>query len=113
MVPIAVESVPSGSKPPAAVRVRIFAGERHGLALQRRCLPGRHTLNKGESEVSGLDRPGSQKSYSNLSLDLLQRSTYDCESWCLMTRLAPWQDVAAEHLAPDLLNAVLWLSSYL
>ena len=31
MVLIAVETVPAGSKPPAAVRVRIFAGERHGF----------------------------------------------------------------------------------
>ena len=29
-----------------------------------------------------------------------------------MARLPPWQDVAAEHLAPGLLNAVLSFSSH-
>ena len=31
MVSIAVETVPAGSKPPAAVSVRISTGERHGF----------------------------------------------------------------------------------
>ena len=60
------------------------------LAPQRRCLPGRYPLNKGEQEVqwshhrswsdkSNWDQPR-QKNYSHLSLILLHRPPYDCES---------------------------------
>ena len=94
------------------------------LAPRRCCLPGHHPLNKEESEVwwshhrswsdtSGQDRLGSQNSYPHASLELQQRRP-PCarESWCLMVRLPPWQDVSAEDLAPDRLNSVLSLSSH-
>ena len=38
-------------------------------------------------------------------------SPYACESWCLMARLPPYHDIAAEHHTRGLLNAVLSLSS--
>ena len=31
MILVAVETVPAGSKPPAAVSMRIYTGERHGF----------------------------------------------------------------------------------
>ena len=51
VVLVAVEVSPVGSKPPAAVVVRIFKSERHNLGATAPCLPGHHPLNKGEPEV--------------------------------------------------------------
>ena len=100
MVLATVEAVPAGSKPPAAVSVRISTSERHGFgAAAPFCRSWRHPCNKGEPEVlwshrqswsdtSGRDRPG-QKSCPHSSLDLLQRSPYACESWCQLVHLPP------------------------
>ena len=42
MILIALGAVPAGSKPPAAVGVRISTMRDTALALQRLCRPGRH-----------------------------------------------------------------------
>ena len=93
MVLVAVEAVPAGSKPPAAVRVRISAGKNTALAPQCRCLSGRIPCTKKSQRsggvvteaghISGRDRPGSQNSYPRASLELLLYHPYACESSCL------------------------------
>ena len=105
MVIVAVEAVPVGSKPPAAVRVRISAGERHGFGASIRAssLELRRAGGPVESLLKGRDRPR-QKRYPHLSLVLLQRPPYAYESSCLRVHFPPWEDVAAELLAPGLLN---------
>ena len=54
MVFVAVEVLPVGSKPPAAVGERISKGERHDLSAAAplsTCLPGHLPLNKRVPEV--------------------------------------------------------------
>ena len=104
--------------------MRISRGERHGFGAAESLPTRASSLNKGEpevrwshhrswSDISGLDQPGSQNSYPHALLELQQRRP-PCarESWYIMVRLPPWQDVAAEHFAPGRLNAVLSLSSH-
>ena len=91
MVLIAVEAVPTGSKPPATVSVRVSTSERHGSGASAPSSTMAHPYNEGEREVrwsyhrswsdtSGRDRPSSQNSYPHASLELLQRPPYACES---------------------------------
>ena len=51
VVLVAVEAVPTGSKPPATDGVRIYKGERHGFGTAAPFLTRASSLNKGEPEV--------------------------------------------------------------
>ena len=109
MVLITVEAVPAGSKLPAAVRVRISTGEKHGFGAAAPLSTRASSLVQGragglvESSPKLVRHIGlvstCAKSYPHLPLDLLQRPPYACEFWCLVVRLPPWQDVAADRLA--------------
>ena len=79
------------------------------LALQLLCRPCRH-LARGSGRFGGVIAEAgqihqvgidlsSQNCYPHTSLDLLQRPPHAYESSCMMLRLPPWRDVAAEHLA--------------
>ena len=83
MVLIAVEAVPAGSMPPAAVNTCVSPRVRDtALALHRLCRPGRHSCEE-EPEVRlsrqswsnslGRCRAFLQSSYLRFLLDLLQR----------------------------------------
>ena len=104
MVLIAVEAVPAGSKPPAAVGVRLFTSERHGFGAAAP-LSTMASSQKGraggsvESYRSWLDtladqhRPFLQTSCPYALLDLLQRPPYACEfgvSWYVCLRGKTW-----------------------
>ena len=83
----------------------------------RRSRP-KHLPCKGDREVwpscqnwsswyLGRIQPGEQKSYPHASLLLLwRRPPCARESSCLRACLPSWQDVAADHQVPGLLNAV-------
>ena len=100
MVIVAVEGLLAGSKPPAAVGVRIFKGEINDfgaaapLSTKTLSLQGR----TGDSastpklvELVGPLRPFLQNSYPHASL--------------LLLRLPPWRDMVAEGSTQGLLNA--------
>ena len=99
MVHVAVEAVPAGSKPPVAVSVRIFTGERHGFGAAAPLSTMASYLLQGKAGGSAESSPklirhiGSGSTWaeelSPLSLDLLQRPPYACESSCMMERLPP------------------------
>ena len=100
----------------ASPRVRDTA-----LAPQRLCRPRRHPC-KGKREVQLSCRswsnlpvrlgPFLENSCPHASFELQQRHPpCACESSCMLLRLLPWRDVAAEYPARGLLNAVLVLSS--
>ena len=109
MVLIAVETVPVGSKPPAAVGVRISKGRIHDfgasapLSTRASSLQGRaegSAIMPNIINSSGRHRP-LQKRYPRPSLDLLQRHPpFACESFCQVLRLPPWQDMTGELLTP-------------
>ena len=120
MVLLAVEAVPAGSKPPAAVSMHISTGERRSFGTQRLCRPRRHPFerqpdirlsSRSWSNSSSRQRPFLHNRYSHVLLDLLQRPPHACESSCQLVRLPPWHDVAAEHHALGLFNADLSLST--
>ena len=91
-------------------------------ARQRRSRPRRHTC-QGKQELrpsrrnwsswsSGRDQSGKQESYPHASLVLLwRRPPCARESLCLLARLPPWQDVAAERHALGLLHAGPYFSN--
>ena len=114
MVHVAVEAMPAGNKPPAAVGERISKGERHEFgaaapfstktsSLQERAESSAFTPKLVEHIGSGLTRFAEK--LSDASLVLLWRCP-PCarESWCLRARLPPWRHVAAERTALALLH---------
>ena len=120
MILVAVEGLPAGSKPPAAVSLRISSGKQHGFGAAVPYRPRRHPCEGGRevqlscrswSNLSGRLEPFLQNSYPYSTLDLLQLPPYAYESSCLLLRLPSWQDVVTEHPAQGLLNAILSLSS--
>ena len=99
-----------GTKPPAAVDERISMDGRHDsdaavpLSTTLSSLQGR----AGSSAftpilvelVAGPVQPGVQKSNPHaLLVLLLRRPPCVREFWCLLVRLPPWRDVAAERPA--------------
>ena len=82
MVLITVEAVRKGSKPPAAVSVRISTGERQSFGASAPVSTRTSSL-RGRAEGSLVMLKGFlQNSCPHFSLDLLQRPPYACESWC-------------------------------
>ena len=49
MILVAAEAVPAGSKPPAAVAVRISKGERHGFGATAPLSTGTSSLEQGRA----------------------------------------------------------------
>ena len=89
MILVAVEALPVGSKPPAAVSVRISTGENHGFGTAAplstktsslRVRAGGSTFMPNCSNLSGRLGPFLQNIYPHFPLDLLQRPPYACES---------------------------------
>ena len=84
----------------------------------------RHHSCKGEREVRpsrrnwsswclGRVQPGEQKSHPHASLVLLLRCPPCARvSSCLLARLLPWRDMAAELHAPGILHTAHYVSSY-
>ena len=117
MILFAVEAVLVGSKPPVAVSVRFFTGERHGFgtaaplltmasSLQGRAGGSVESSSKLAKHIGGAISTLFAEHLFSSSLDLLQRPSYACNSLCHLVRLPLWQDVAAEHFIPGLLNAL-------
>ena len=106
-----------GTQPPAAVDGRISMEGRHDsntaapLSTTLSSLQGRAEVLPSRRIWSnwwlGRVQPGVQKSnpYALLVL-MLRRPPCARESQCLLARLPPWRDVAAELHAPGILKAV-------
>ena len=121
MIIVAEEVLPVGSKPPAAISVRISTGERHDfgavvpMSTKTSSLRGRAGDSAFIPKLVELVGPAwtlFADNYPHASLELQQRRP-PCarESSCLLLRLPPWRDVVAERPAQGLLDAVLSLSS--
>ena len=114
MVVVAVEVLPVGSKPLAAVSMCISTGARHGfgaaapLSIKTASLQEEREVQlscRNWSNWSGRFGPYLQNSYPHASLELQQwRPPPARKSSCLLSRLPPWRDVAAERLTQGLLN---------
>ena len=109
MILVAVKAVPARSKPPVAVSVRVSMSEGHGfdaaapLSTRVLSLKERAGGSTFMPKLVELVRPAS----TLFAEQLLQRHPCACESWCLVLRLPPWRDVAAEHHAHGQLNTDL------
>ena len=121
MILVAVEAVPAGSKPPAAVCVSISTGEGHGFGAAAPLSIMASSLHRGGAGGPVESSPKLVRHISSgstffveqlspcLAFDLLQRPPRACEFWCMLVRLHPWQNVTAEHLASGLLNGLVAL----
>ena len=97
MVLIAEEAMPAGSKPSAAVAVRISTGEGHdyGAAapLSTKTSSGEREVQlscRNRSNLSGRLGPFLQNNYPHASLELQQRRLLCArEASCLLLRLPP------------------------
>ena len=115
MVLIAVETVPTGIKPPVAVSVRLSTGRRHGVCSSAPLSTMASPIQRGRVE-------GSVESSPQLVRHIRSGSTFFAE------QLSPWfvwsfsassvrvwvlvsVGMSAKHLAPGLLDAVMSLSS--
>ena len=122
MVFIAVEAVPTGSKPPAAVVVRISTSERHGFGAAAPSSTRASSLEQGragvpvESLLKQVRQIGSASTCAEESSPLITRSAAAAPSVRLQVLVSVRTSSSvvrrgSELLDLGLLNAVLSLSS--
>ena len=108
MVLVAVKAVPAGSKPSAAVSVRIFTGERHGFGAAALLSTRALSLQQGRAR-------GSVESSPKLVRHIGSGSTWTEELFPLLTRSAATSFVRLRVMVwfYVCLRGKTWLPSFL